>query len=166
MPLDVEAVGLFVDTGADQVIGRAEAVGFGIVQLHGDEPPGFGLELGGSLQVVKAFRLGDRAAVDAMIAWLREAEELGCPPHAVLVDAYAPGLAGGTGRRIADDLLGALPLLRRLILAGGLDPSNVAERVARVRPWMVDVAGGVEASPGRKDAAKVVAFARAARGAT
>ena len=65
---------------------------------------------------------------------------------------------------IAEDLLDARPASRDrlppLILAGGLTPENVAERVARVRPWMVDVAGGVESSPGRKDPARVAAFIR------
>ena len=58
-----------------------------------------------------------------------------------------------------------MPPLPRLILAGGLTPENVAGRVARVRPWMVDVASGVERSPGRKDLDRVAAFIRQVRGA-
>jgi phosphoribosylanthranilate isomerase len=133
------------------------------VQLHGDEPPGCPAALP-NLKVVKAFRLGDASDVRRMVAWLDEAGRLGRTPDAVLVDAYVPGLAGGTGRSIADALLDLLPALPRLVLAGGLTPANVAERVARVRPWMVDVAGGVESAPGRKDPARVAAFIRAARG--
>ena len=79
-----------------------------------------------------------------------------------LVDAYVPGVPGGTGTAIDDPLLDAPTPLPRLILAGGLTPANVAERVARVRPWMVDVASGVESSPGRKDPAAVAAFTRCA----
>ena len=117
------------------------------------------------LRVVKAFRLRDLAAIGAMRAWLGEADDLGCPPYAVLVDAFVAGLAGGTGHRIDDALLDALPRRPRLILAGGLNPGNVAERIGRVGPWMVDVAGGVESSPGRKDARLVAEFVAAARSA-
>jgi phosphoribosylanthranilate isomerase len=82
------------------------------------------------------------------------------------VDCFVAGQPGGTGRTIAPELLRQLPVLPHLVLAGGLSPENVAERVAAVRPWMVDVAGGVESAPGRKDPARVQAFIRAARGTT
>jgi phosphoribosylanthranilate isomerase len=98
-----------------------------------------------------------------MSRYLREADALGHPPHAVLADAYAPGQAGGTGRTITADVLDALPAHPRLVLAGGLNPENVGPLVARVRPWMVDVASGVESAPGRKDPARVAAFIRAAK---
>ncbi len=78
----------------------------------------------------------------------------------MLVDAFVPGMAGGTGMMIDASLLDDRPPLPRLILAGGLTPENVAERIARVRPWMVDVASGVESAPGRKDPAAVAAFIR------
>ena len=70
---------------------------------------------------------------------------------------------GAPARTVAVDVLGCIPPLPRLILAGGLTPENVAAKVARVQPWMVDVASGVECSPGRKDPAKVAAFVKAAR---
>ena len=79
----------------------------------------------------------------------------------MLVDAFVPGLAGGTGTAIDPSLLDAAPALPRLILAGGLTAENVAQRIARIRPWMVDVASGVESAPGRKDPASVAAFIRA-----
>ncbi len=63
----------------------------------------------------------------------------------------SPGVPGGTGTAIDDLVLDAALPLPRLILAGGLTPENVADRIARVRPWMVDVASGVESAPGRKD---------------
>ena len=74
-----------------------------------------------------------------------------------------PGLPGGTGATIADGLLGLIPCHPRLILAGGLTPENVAERAAHVGPWMVDVASGVESSPGRKCAERIAAFVAALR---
>ena len=80
--------------------------------------------------------------------YLDRARLLGCSPDAVLIDAHVPGQSGGTGTLIADEVISSIPPLPRLILAGGLTPDNVAERVARVRPWMVDVASGVESSPG------------------
>ena len=85
-------------------------------------------------------------------------------PDAVLLDAYVPGQAGGTGQTIDAKLLAALPPLPPVILAGGLTPENVAARIALVRPWMVDVASGVESAPGCKDPARVDAFLRAVRG--
>jgi phosphoribosylanthranilate isomerase len=163
-----ESVGLFVDRPAREVAESAARVGVFAVQLHGEEPPEYLRELSdllpGPIRIVRAFRLSDAASVDRMIAYLARCETLGCPPHAVLVDAHVPGHPGGTGRSIASDLLDRLPPLPRLILAGGLDPGNVSTRVARVRPWMVDVASGVETSPGVKDLARVSAFVAAARG--
>jgi phosphoribosylanthranilate isomerase len=160
-------VGLFVNRPVDEVADTLVAARPMVaVQFHGDEPPEYLLNFVGfkpPLQIVRAFRLASPESVDQMVAYLERAERLGCPPDAILVDAHVAGVPGGTGKAIADDLLDRLPPHPRLILAGGLNPENVAERVARVRPWMVDVAGGVESSPGVKDVAKVAAFVAAAR---
>jgi len=163
LPASVAAVGLFVDQPPSTVAQVADRLGLRIVQLHGHEPPDDLLALK-HLQVVWAFRIGGPEGIDRLKRDLLRADELGCPPAAVLVDADVAGLPGGTGRSIAADLLDLLPPLPRLVLAGGLTPENVADRVARVRPWMVDVASGVESAPGRKDPARVAAFIRAARG--
>jgi phosphoribosylanthranilate isomerase len=162
LPDSTMAVGVFVDRPPDEVAAIAERVGLGIVQLHGDEPPDSIAALG-HLQVVRAFRLGDVEAVERMRTYLRRTETLGRPPDAILIDAYVPQQPGGTGHTVDLDLLKRLPPLPPLILAGGLTPENVAERISRVRPWMVDVASGVESIPGRKDPARVAAFLRAAR---
>ena len=163
-----EPVGLFVDRPVGDVVDVAMRVGLRTIQLHGDESPGYLLDLKKAspipLQVVRAFRLSDVPSVDRMAAYLTLAEKLGCPPFAILVDAHVPGLAGGTGRSILPEILRQLPEHPRLILAGGLGPLNVAERVALVHPWMVDVASGVESSPGIKAIDRVSAFIRAARG--
>ena len=161
LPATCAVVGLFVDRPPAEVQEVAARIGLRAVQLHGDEPVD-DLRALGPLRVVRAFRLGDLPAVRRMGEYLRRADELGCPPYAVLVDGYVSGQAGGTGRTIALDLLDHLPPLPRLVLAGGLTPENIAVRVARVRPWMVDVASGVESSPGRKDPARVAAFIQAA----
>jgi len=162
LPEGIEPVGLFVDRPAAEVAELAARVGLRTVQLHGSEPPEDIAALH-PLRVVRAFRLGDSTAVAAMLAYLDRCRSLRFPPFAVLVDAYLAGLPGGTGHSIPPDLLAELPPLPRLILAGGLTPENVGERVARARPWMVDVAGGVESAPGRKDAGRVAAFVGATR---
>jgi phosphoribosylanthranilate isomerase len=162
-----EPVGLFVDRPIAEVVEIASRVGLGTIQLHGEESPEYLLQLSTSLahppQIVRAFRLSDPASVDRMVAYLDRAGDLGCSPFAVLVDAHVPSQSGGTGRSIPREVLDRLPPHPRLILAGGLDPSNVADRVALVRPWMVDVASGVESSPGIKDIDRVTAFIEEAR---
>ncbi|WP_435019574.1 phosphoribosylanthranilate isomerase [Tundrisphaera sp. TA3] len=162
LPEHVEAVGLFVDRDPAAIAAVADGAGLDLIQLHGQEPPEDLLALA-PRRIVRAFRLGDLASIDRMVAYLRRAEELGHPPEAILVDAYVPGHPGGTGHSIAASLLADLPSHPRLILAGGLSPGNVAERVALVRPWMVDVASGVESAPGLKDSRLVSSFVAAAR---
>lgn len=101
-----------------------------------------------------ALRVADAAS-------LAGADGLAC--EAVLLDAHVAGVAGGTGRTFAWALAASLAGARRVVLAGGLTPDNVATAVATVRPWMVDVSSGVEAAPGIKDPARVRAFVEAAR---
>lgn len=162
LPPHVEAVGLFVDRAPSVIRELAALLNLRVVQLHGNEPPEDLLALR-DLRVIRAFRLGDAAAVERMSAYLRQAALLGRSPDAVLIDADVPGKAGGTGQPIADELFDLIPSIAHLILAGGLTPENVAGRIARVRPWMVDVASGVESSPGRKDPDRVVRFVQAVR---
>jgi phosphoribosylanthranilate isomerase len=160
LPRRVEAVGVFVDRPVAEVVDLAGRIGLGIVQLHGAEPPEDLVALG-RFRVVRAFRLRPDAGWAAISEYLSRAAALGHPPDSVLVDAFVPGVAGGTGTMIEESLLDDRPSLARFILAGGLTPENVAGRIARVRPWMVDVASGVESAPGRKDPALVAAFLRA-----
>jgi phosphoribosylanthranilate isomerase len=88
-------------------------------------------------------------------------------PHAaaLLLDGHGWGEAGGSGRAFEWSLM-PTELGRPLVLAGGLDPSNVAEAIRTARPWAVDVASGVETSPGIKDAAKMERFIAAVRRAS
>lgn len=165
LPTPCEPVGLFVNRPPGEVRDTCRQLGLTIAQLHGDEPPEDLAELA-DFRVVRAFKLGSQADLGRMGRYLERAERLGGPPHAVLVDAAVPGLPGGTGRTIEEAILDALPPIARLVLAGGLTAENVAERIARVRPWMVDVASGVESSPGRKDPDRILAFARAVAGSS
>jgi phosphoribosylanthranilate isomerase len=164
LPGGATAVGLFVNSPTDRLAEKAERLGLRIVQLHGHEPPEQIAELA-HLKVIRAFRLDDLSAIDSMMAYLDRCGELGRLPDAVLVDGHAAGSLGGTGIPIADHLLSRLPSVERLILAGGLNAENVADRIRKVRPWMVDVASGVESAPGRKDPDRVKRFIKLARSA-
>jgi phosphoribosylanthranilate isomerase len=162
LPSSAQAVGVFVDRPPAEVARLASEIGLRIVQLHGREPPEDLLVLS-DLFIIRAYRIGDSSAVARMVTDLDVCRAVGRLPDAVLLDAHVPGQAGGTGQTIDAKLLAALPPLPSLILAGGLTPENVASRIALVRPWMVDVASGVESAPGCKDPARVAAFLRAVR---
>ncbi|HTB74741.1 MAG TPA: phosphoribosylanthranilate isomerase [Polyangiaceae bacterium] len=131
-----------------------EATGVGCLQLHGDES---GEDVAALLpHAYKAVRVATRD----------DAERAGAMPgDYVLVDAKVDGALGGTGHAFDWSLVVDLATRRRLVLAGGLTPENVTRAVEMVRPWCVDVASGVESSPGVKDPAKVRAFVEAVRAA-
>jgi phosphoribosylanthranilate isomerase len=131
-----------------------EATGVGCLQLHGDES---GEDVAALLpHAYKAVRVATRD----------DAERAGAMPgDYVLVDAKVDGALGGTGHAFDWSLVVDLAARRRLVLAGGLTPENVTRAVETVRPWCVDVASGVESSPGVKDPAKVRAFVEAVRAA-
>ena len=130
------------------------------LQLHGDEDAAYCAEVARlGVCFVKALRVREAADVASANSF--------STPH-VLIDAHVAGLFGGTGVRV--DLALAEELRQRhpgltLILAGGLTPENVADAVRAVRPYAVDVSSGVEATPGRKDRARMRAFVDAVRGA-
>jgi len=123
------------------------------VQLHGEEPPELCALFPG--RAYKAVRPATPAEMTAALAY---------PGPALLVDAASAGGRGGTGE-VGDWSLAARAAgERRIILAGGLAPENVAEAVKQARPWAVDVSSGVESAPGRKDHDKIRQFIRNARG--
>jgi phosphoribosylanthranilate isomerase len=164
LPASISAVGVFVDRPATEVADFCRRLGLNRVQLHGCETPEYLLSLG-KLKVIRAFRLGGSLAWAGVSEFLARAEVLGCPPDAILIDAYVAGQPGGTGATVGANILDFMPPLPRLILAGGLSPANVAAKVRQFRPWMVDVASGVESAQGRKDPALIAAFVRAAKSA-
>jgi phosphoribosylanthranilate isomerase len=145
-------VGVFVDATREQIAAVKAQTGIRCVQLHGDEPPEL---LEACLpHAYKAIRVRDAGS-------LAQAQRFG--GEHILLDAFVPGRPGGTGQAFRWELAVELARRRKVTLAGGLAPDNVALAVARVQPFCVDVASGVEAAPGRKDAAKVRAFIAAAK---
>lgn len=163
LPPFVTTVGLFVDAPPEQIAALLEQVPLDMLQFHGDESPEYCAAF--QRPWIKALRMRDGVDPQA------EADRYGAAgARGLLVDSYVPGVPGGTGERFDWDRLPADPPLP-LVLAGGLDPANVAEAVRRVRPWAVDVSGGVEVlgvdgrrQGGIKDPGAVSAFIRAARG--
>jgi len=150
----IVTVAVVADLGVRELERLARATGVERLQLHGHESP----EAVGAAgpNAFKAARIGD--ASDALAA-------AAFPGEWLLVDAKAPGgELGGTGARFDWSLVKSLVRSRKVIVAGGLDPSNVAGAVRELEPFGVDVASGVESSPGIKDPAKVRAFIAAARG--
>jgi phosphoribosylanthranilate isomerase len=164
LPEGVDLVGVFVNANLDEMLAVADRLQLDYIQLHGDEPPDRLMELVGH-KVIRAFRCHS-GGFDSILDYLEICQRLGFSPSAALVDAYEPGRYGGTGQTLNwSDVrrLGALVGGVHLVLAGGLSPSNVAGAIADARPNAVDVASGVEASPGHKDRALVRAFIDAAR---
>ena len=165
LPPFVTVVGLFVDEPLEAVKNITGFVGFDVIQLHGNEPPEYCLSLG--RRVIKAFRVKE---TDENSAEGPETVLNRLPDYSVsayLLDTYHPGLPGGTGTTFNWDLAikaGLAGENRRIILAGGLTPDNVAAAVKTVRPYGVDVSSGVEEQPGKKDRFKVREFIRQAKG--
>jgi phosphoribosylanthranilate isomerase len=159
----LQKVGVFVNASAEKITQVATAVPLDIIQLHGDEPAAFLGELP-ALPIVKAFRCG-AAGLTPLVEYLKECQKLGRLPSFLLIDAAAPGQYGGSGQTIDWSMLpGSRSQLHGLpvILAGGLTPENVAEAIRVAQPDGVDVASGVEVSPGVKDSGKVRKFVAAA----
>ncbi|HEY1519727.1 MAG TPA: phosphoribosylanthranilate isomerase [Solirubrobacteraceae bacterium] len=151
-----EVAGVFVNATLDHVAQTADGVGLTMLQFHGDEGPAYCAEAARrtGCQVIKAARVRGRADVQALNPFHTDFH---------LLDSYAAGVPGGTGEtfswEIARTHRGPVPV----ILSGGLTPDNVADAIAAVGPYAVDVASGVELSPGRKDPEKLSAFAAAVR---
>lgn len=152
LPPFVTAVGLFVDAD-DATIAAARAAGCNLLQFHGDESPDECARHG--VPWMKAIRV--RPGVD-----LHAAARDYAGARALLLDAWVEGVPGGTGARFDWSLIPRdLPL--PVVLAGGLAPDNVGDAIRAVRPFAVDVSGGVEAGKGIKDHARLAAFIEGVR---
>jgi phosphoribosylanthranilate isomerase len=151
-------VGVFVNMPTAEVYATIETCGLALAQLHGDEAPQDITSLNG--HAFKAIRLSVLSSALAS-AGNSVSPLLSVDHPALLVDAAVKGVYGGSG--VVADWAAAAELSKRfpLLLAGGLTPENVAEAVRQVQPWGVDVASGVEASPGKKDFNKMKRFVEA-----
>ena len=152
LPPFVQTVGLFVNEEQATVNEVTDRCGLDLVQLHGEESPGYCAAV--TRRIIKAFRVKDLSTLDDMTDY-RVA--------ACLLDAWSPAAHGGTGTTFNWDIAARAAATQSIILAGGLTPDNVAEAVATVHPYAVDVSSGVECAPGKKDAALMRAFVRAVR---
>ncbi len=163
LPPFVSPVGVFGDTPPGEIVALARRLTrLSLVQVHGNRP--LPAEVG-HLPLIVAVGVEGVASLGELDDYLARCLAAGSLPVAVLVDARVPGLLGGTGRRAPWHLLTDYRPPVPLILAGGLTPENVAEAVRAVRPYAVDVASGVESTPGRKDPDKVQRFIDNARSA-
>jgi phosphoribosylanthranilate isomerase len=150
LPPFVTAVGVFVNQPAGYVRAVASLMRLGAVQLHGDESEPYAASL--RAPVVKAVTPGSAAAG----AWPRR--------YLLLVDAHDPARRGGTGMTADWAGAAALAVERPILLAGGLTAENVADAIAHVRPFGIDVSSGVERSPGVKDHQRLRALFEAVHG--
>jgi phosphoribosylanthranilate isomerase len=147
LPPHVGRVGVFVNETAQRIGETVRLCGLDFAQLHGDESPGFARGL--SVPFIRAFRARDESVLEGIAAFGADT---------FLLDAYDPHRAGGTGKLVNLDIAAKAAKLGNMILAGGLNPDNVARAVEVVRPYGVDVSSGVESSPGRKDHDRIMRF--------
>ena len=152
VPAFLTRVGLFVNENAETIKRIFEIARLNLIQYHGEESPEFCDSVG--LPYIKAFRVQQdmdiRGAIDRY-------------PNAsgFLLDAYVKGQPGGTGERFD---WGLIPRsYAPIILAGGLTPDNAKDAIEQVAPWALDVSGGIESKPGRKDPDKMARFMDACR---
>jgi phosphoribosylanthranilate isomerase len=170
LPATVEKIGVFVDATLEEIVSTVQACGLTGVQLHFDANPELPVrlreQLGPELSILSVIHFDAESAAQCTARFAKYNQN----PHvdAVLVDSRTTAAAGGTGMTF--DWIAARKTLfqnaearKRLVAAGGLNPANVAEVIATLRPWGVDVASGVESAPGRKDTAKVREFVARAR---
>jgi phosphoribosylanthranilate isomerase len=148
IPAFISVVGLFVDAEAAEIKQVLSQVHLDILQFHGDETPEQCRQF--SMPYMKAVRVKNGTNLVQYAADYADAK-------ALLLDAFAEGVPGGTGQ-VFDWTLIPQNLALPVVLAGGLNAENVGQAIAHVKPYAVDVSGGVEASKGIKDAVKIAAF--------
>jgi len=153
LPPFIMRVGVFVNAPPDFVLRAISEIGLTMLQFHGDEPPEFCTQFG--LMTMKAFRMKDATVLAEIVKYKTDA---------YLLDAYTPGVHGGTGHTFNWNLaLEAQKLGKPIFISGGLTPDNVADAIRKIHPFGVDVSSGVESSPGKKDHAEVKAFIKVVR---
>ena len=153
LPPFVTTVGLFVNADEQTLADVVSRVRIDLIQFHGNECKDYcGLH---QRPYIKAVRMSDDVDLDKQLNDFSQARGL-------LLDTYKAGVPGGTGEQFNWDRVPA-HLADKIILAGGLTPENVKDAVAQVHPYAVDVSGGVESAPGKKDTEKMARFIEAVR---
>ncbi len=155
LPKRVKAVGIFVNHLPADVISLRSSLGLDAVQLHGDEPPEAVAEIAPVVPVIKAFRVEPEFPLTTLDQYSQA--------FAFLFDAAHTDQYGGTGCTTDWDVARRAAAKHRIILAGGLKVENVAAAVRIVRPYGIDVASGVESSPGKKDHGRLREFSQEVR---
>ena len=153
LPPQTTTVGLFVEPSWPEIIQIAHTLKLQALQLY--HPPEKHMNM---YPHYATFRVRDAADLTLIQHYVTTHK-----PAAVLIDAHVEGSMGGTGQVVPWELIEGFDPGVPMILAGGLTPGNVADAIRRVRPWGVDVASGVESTPGRKDPDKVRRFINAVR---
>ena len=148
IPPFVTKVGLFVDASKEEVRRVSDNVHIDLLQFHGDESPEFCRSF--NLPYIKAIRAKNRESI-------LEAIDAHSDAVGVLIDSYVPGIPGGTGNTF-DWSLVPIEYRSKIILAGGLNSENVADAITDIRPYAVDISGGVESAKGIKDSEKIDKF--------
>jgi len=157
LPDGIATVGVFVNESEANMLATARRVGLDYLQLHGDEVPEQVARLKREIPVIKAVRVRDSFRPKQLDAFGRAS--------AILLDGFDARRHGGTGKTFNWNLARGSNGSRRIFLAGGLTPENVAEAIRVARPYAVDVCSGVEARPGKKDPARIVALMWAVKAA-
>jgi len=156
--LGAETVGVFVDATGAEVHQATEALDLSVVQLHGGEPREQIADLAAAgIRVWKVLTVKPGFDPKTAIAWWDAGAE------AIVLDAWHPKLKGGTGQTVDWSLAAQTARLGRVVLAGGLSGSNVADAVRQVRPWAVDASSRLESAPGIKEPVSVISYIDAAR---
>jgi phosphoribosylanthranilate isomerase len=158
LPKGVAAVGVFVNETEQSMTDTARRVGLEYLQLHGDESPELISNLRRSFKVVKAVRVRKSFRID-------EIGKFGAA-SAILLDGFDSRLRGGTGKTFDWTRArgGKLGLRQRIFLAGGITTENARDAISIAKPYAIDVCSGVEATPGKKDPAKMKALMLAVNG--
>jgi phosphoribosylanthranilate isomerase len=155
LPPFVTVTGLFVNASREEIATACALCKLDIIQLHGDETPKDCLDL--PRRVIKAARILTQEDFNGLDKY---------PVSGLLLDAKIKGLYGGSGESFDWSLLSSYHAPAPLILAGGLNPDNVAQAVSQVQPYGVDVSTGVESTPGKKDQTKIIRFIQEVKQAT
>ncbi len=157
LPKGIAAVGVFVNEPEEKMLEIARTVGLKYLQLHGDESPAEVARLQRAFPVIKAVRV-KKPFHAAQLSRYRNA-------NALLLDGFDRRRRGGTGNSFDWKIARRANSGARIFVAGGLAPENVADAIRVAKPYAVDVSSGVESRPGKKDPARLKAFARAVQSA-